>query len=67
MAVNYLGMGKNGNGPIIEKLTIFSMQPTINILLGFKTLSTILPKTGDTNAYVPPLMMNMKPVNTGDM
>ena len=60
-------MGKNGNGPMIEKLTIFNTQPTIKRLFGSRNLSTILPKIGDTIAYVPPLITNIKPVNTGEI
>lgn len=64
--VTYLGIGKHGNGPMIEKLIIFSAHPKMSIVFALINLSTILPKMGDTIAYVPPLIMNMNPVNTGE-
>lgn len=60
---DYWGIGKNGNGPIIEKLIMFKIDEIRRTYLGSKYSSTNLPTIGDATAYVSPLMANIMLTN----
>lgn len=58
----YVGISKNGAGPISKNPPDIKRQPIIVIYLGFmKGRSQSQPQAGADTAYTPPLMTNIKP------